>query len=204
MPPILNPAPLWQPDRSEFIILWHGCTALDKDAIEQNGIDLTVCRPNADFGRGFYTTTLERQARHWAWSRFYEWQGKSPGITGNYPVVLRFRVKRYGKKGLDKLSSLQFVLGDYDNEDYWSLVQHCRQSTAQTINDHKPPSGGWYDLVSGPVAAFWSQRVAMNGSDQISFHEKGIKVLNDLIDQGKGKGPDGRGDPDYFQWSPMP
>jgi len=204
MPTILNPAPPWQPDRSEFIILWHGCTVFDKDEIEQYGIDLKKCRVNADFGRGFYTTTLERQARHWAWHRYYEWQGNNPGKPGNRPVVLRFRVKRYGREGLDELSSLQFVLGDYDNEDFWSLVQHCRQSTAQTINDHKRLPGGWYDIVCGPVAAFWTQRVAMNGADQFSFHENGAIVLNDLINKGKGKGPNGNGDPDYYQWAPIP
>src|SRR5207253_3837631 len=34
--------------------------------------DLTAGRVDRDFGRGFYTTTLEKQARHWAWLRFYD------------------------------------------------------------------------------------------------------------------------------------
>jgi len=116
MPPILHPAPPWQPDRSDYVILWHGCTAFDKDAIEAKGkgIDLAYCRVDTDFGRGFYTTTLERQARQWAWSRFLVWQARNPGVTGNQPVVLRFRVRRYGlmkgrrksDRGLDKLLSL--------------------------------------------------------------------------------------------------
>jgi hypothetical protein len=48
MPPILNPAPLWQPDRSEFLVLWHGCTAFDKADIEKNGIDENKCRVSAE------------------------------------------------------------------------------------------------------------------------------------------------------------
>jgi hypothetical protein len=96
MTAILSPAPLWQPARSEYVILWHGCTLLEKKGIEQTGIRLLNCRVNTDFGRGFYTTTVERQARQWAWSRYYEWlaQPANARKTGNQPVVLRFRVRR--------------------------------------------------------------------------------------------------------------
>jgi hypothetical protein len=218
--PILNPAPLWQSDLSDYVILWHGCTAFDKDAIEANGIDPTIGRVNVDFGRGFYTTTLERQARQWAWNRFFEWQAKNPSVTGNQPVVLRFRVRRYGvksrrsvlNKGLDQLLSLAFVLGDYNSENYWSLVQHCRQSVpgdpakgiVEVVNGHRRPPTGWYEMVSGPVAAFWEQRVAMDGADQFSFHQTGVDLLNALITQGKGKGANRNGDPNYYQWRPVP
>src|ERR1017187_2627394 len=180
--PILYPAPDWKPDRSDYVILWQGCTVFDKNALESSGIDLAYCAVNTDFGRGFYTTTLERQARHWAWDRYYKWQKDNPGITGNQPVVLQFRVRRYSlatptndlERGLSDLESLAFVRGDYDNEDFWSLVQHCRQSVpedkkrgiAEVVHDHKKSPGGWYELVSGPVAAFWDQRVAMSDSDQ--------------------------------------
>lgn len=210
MPPILNPAPPWQPARSEYVILWHGCTALDKNAIESSGIDLSYCAVDTDFGRGFYTTTLERQARQWAWGRFYKWQMLHPTGTGNQPVVLRFRVRRYTlpsvkgslDEGLDKLASLAFACADYHYEDYWSLVQHCRQSTKSAINNHRYPTGGWYDLVSGPVAAFWEQRVAMEDADQFSFHtEKGVRLLNALIQEGLKSGPNG--DPDYYTWHPV-
>jgi hypothetical protein len=131
---ILNPAPPWGPPRSDRLVLWHDCTAFDKDAIERSGIDLKFCAADTDFGRGFYTTTLERQARQWAWNRFYKLQKGDPK-TKNYPVVLRFRVRRYSVSktspaldcGLADLESLAFVIGDYNNDDFWSLVQHCRQ-----------------------------------------------------------------------------
>jgi hypothetical protein len=208
--PILNPAPPWQPDRSEYVILWHGCTVFDKNNIEKHGIDLKQCAVNTDFGRGFYTTTLERQARHWAWDRFLDWQARNPGVIGNQPVVMRFRVRRYTlarrkgplDDGLDKLKSLAFVIGEYNAEDYWSLVQHCRQSTPVAINNHRRPSSGWYDLVSGPVAAFWDQRVPMQDSDQFSFHTKtAIGLLNALIRRGLKSRPNGN--PDYYTWKPV-
>ncbi len=211
MPPILNPSPPWKPDRSDYVILWHGCTVLEKNAIQANGIDLSLCAVNTDFGRGFYTTTLERQARQWAWGRFYKWQLLHPTGTGNQPVVLRFRVFRSASpsvtgpldEGLDELTSLAFVLADYHYEDYWSLVQHCRQSTTIAIDDHRHPKGGWYDLVSGPMAAFWEQRVAMHDTDQFSFHtDKGVGLLNALIQQGLQSGPNGNSD--YYSWGPVP
>jgi len=212
---ILDPAPPWEPERSDYVILWHGCTVYDKNSIEGNGIDLNRCKINTDFGRGFYTTTLERQARQWAWIRFYEWQADpaNAGKTGNQPVVLRFRVRRYGvltltdlDNGLDHLLSLHFVRGDYHNEDYWSLVQHCRQSVpadpangiAEIIHDHKRMPAGWYDIVSGPVAAFWEQRVAMDDADQVSFHmPAAIDLLNKLIESGKN------GNRNDYRWEPV-
>lgn len=127
--------------------------------------------------------------------------------------MLRFKVRRYGATprrnglddGLDKLLSLHFVLGDYGNEDFWSLVQHCRQSIPEDktkgrkeeVHDHKRLPKGWYDLVTGPVAAFWEQRVAMDDADQLSFHAPdAIAILNALIESGnKGKKDDYRWDP---------
>ncbi len=41
----------------------------------------------------------------------------------------------------------------------------------------------------------------MDGADQFSFHMKrSIDILNALINQGKGKGTKGAGDPDYYEW----
>jgi len=184
--PILNPAPSWTNPRARYLELWHGCTTDDKNDIESQGIDPLKGRPNTDFGRGFYTTTLERQARHWAWARYYD--PKFSRATGVQPVVLHFTVDRHK---LAKLQSLCFTIGDYDYKDFWSLVQHCRQSTPPSdppprlVNDHLGPvneSGQWYDIVCGPVAAFWDQRSAMNDADQISFHtKKAAKVLNGLM-----------------------
>jgi hypothetical protein len=192
--------------------MWHGCTAEAKNGIEAKGVDLALCRVDTDFGRGFYTTTVERQARQWAWSSFYDWQKDNPTKTGNQPIVLRFRMRRHGIKGtkrkadegLDRLPSLHFVRGDFDSEDYWSLVQHCRQSMQAAggrpavVNDHRRPPNGWYAVVTGPVSAFWRQRVAMEDADQVSFHTvAGIDILNALIESGM------KGDREAYRWEPI-
>ncbi len=52
--PILKKAPDWISPLSEYVILWHGCTAIDKINIEKGGIKLKLCAVDADFGRGFY------------------------------------------------------------------------------------------------------------------------------------------------------
>jgi len=209
--PIFNQAPAWQPPLSDYLELWHGTTAFYKNDIESKGIQLSECAVDTDFGRGFYTTTFERQARFWAWERFYSWQARNPSKTGNQPVVLRFRVPRFsttGIQGLDTLRSLHFVIGDYANADYWSLVQHCRLSVpgdkkkgiVEVEQNHRCGVNGWYQMVSGPAAAFWRQRVAMNDADQFSFHQGGTYVLQGLIDRGKQKGRSKQGDPNYYRW----
>src|SRR5260370_31419278 len=91
--PILNPAPPWTNPRNRYVTLWHGCTTDDKNKIEANGVNPSLGRPNTDFGRGFYTTTIERQARHWAWIRFYD--PKFAPSTGVPPVVLLVRAARH-------------------------------------------------------------------------------------------------------------
>jgi Protein of unknown function (DUF3990) len=209
-------APAWEPARSEFITLWHGTISSARKGIEA-GIDLTACAVDRDFGRGFYTTTLERQARFWAREQFFSWQEKNPTATGERPVVLRFQVRRYSAKtvankrdrGLDGLNFLDFIRGEFGNEDYWSLIQHCRSSipkgwtgaAEETVHDHRRTPGGWYDEVAGPVAAFWEQRVVMADADQYSFHTPAaVEILDDLITAGKGKGVGRRGNPDYYRW----
>jgi hypothetical protein len=185
MPPkaLLNPAPSWSA-RQPLITLWHGCTAADEKAISSAGVDPTHGRPATDFGRGFYTTTIKRQARQWAWMRYYELL-TSHKLGNIQPVVLRFVVDRHK---LATLRVISFGVGSYGNNDFWSLVQHCRQSTATSINDHLGPvhdSGHWYDIACGPVAAFWKQRSAMHDADQISFHTPdAATLLTDLINSG--------------------
>lgn len=190
--PIPYPAKSWShPDWcSQHQFLWHGCVSYDAQKIMSYGVDPMAGRVNTDFGRGFYTTTLERQARHWAWERYYA----TPAGSGPFfPVVIRFRVER---TSLAALQHLAFVSGDYHHdEDYWSLVQWCRQSTPVIVNNHKctklsaPISANWFDVVYGPVAAGWRQRTTLNDFDQVSFHTRtAVDVLNALIDRWRFSG----------------
>jgi hypothetical protein len=201
---LLDPAPDWDrpgdpSNLRQFLVLWHGCTSWDLDAIRSNPsvlIDPRAGREDTDFGQGFYTTSVRRQARHWAWKRYYGIPASDVGPPGIplQPVVLRFRLKL---EDIAPLDSLHFVLGDYDDERYWSLVQYCRQSIAGMPRTHLHPtrSDGWYDIVTGPVADFWRQRSTMRQADQVSFHTtNAVDFLNNLIRSGGT---------DDFHWEPV-
>ena len=50
--------------------------------------------------------------------------------------------------------------------------------------DHGRPAsqGPYYDLVYGPVAAFWNQRMSIADADQLSFHTAAAEaVLNKSV-----------------------
>lgn len=102
------------------------------------------------------------------------------------PAVMWFRVSRYD---LADLAAIAFILGGRSKRNFWSLVQHCRQSTAKQIRDHRGPimhgdGTRWYDMACGPVSAFWRQKLAMQDADQFSFHTKrAIRILQNLIDR---------------------
>jgi len=107
--------------------------------------------------------------------------------------VIWFRVPR---EALAALESLSFVRGDFAADEYWSFVQHCRASIPATrtrpavVNHHQRDQTGkatWYDMVCGPVAAFWQQRSAMLDADQYSFHTVAAeKVLNAVLAGARG------------------
>jgi len=198
---LLNPAPQWEHSLAadgsiaieglhEVVTLWHGCTSDDWANILNNQGHIQVIKGSAstDFGRGFYTTTIQRQARHWAWLRYFsKCSTPPPGPGGLFPCTLQFKVRREDlTAGSMNFKMLSFISGNYDSEGYWSLVQHCRSggSNQKCVPTTCSEEEQWYDVVTGPAAAFWQQRVAMNDSDQISFHTQRIcdTVLNPLID----------------------
>ena len=79
VPPILDPAPDWNrpgdpSDFQRFLVLWHGCTTWDLNAIRSKPSvrSTRAGRVDVDFGQGFYTTSIKRQARHWAWKRYHD------------------------------------------------------------------------------------------------------------------------------------
>ena len=92
--------------------MYHGCTTSDKVSIDK-GIDLTRCRLDTDFGRGFYTTTVEYQARMWAWARYFDPTVRH--LPANQPVVLKFTVDRHQ---LAKFQFISFVLADPGKDDF--------------------------------------------------------------------------------------
>jgi hypothetical protein len=144
--------------------LYHGTLDIYVHLI-LGGIKVNKGRKYTDFGRGFYTTTVQRQAESWAWQL-------SQLRVGTLPAVICFDVDR---DELAKLDCLCFVRGSFDADDFWSFILHCRSGGT----DHGRAILDWYDVVIGPVAAIWTQRLAIYDADQISFHtDKAADLLN--------------------------
>ena len=160
---------LWNPPAAwtnQPIRIYHGTTDVHADAILQAGVRISNGQLRRDFGPGFYTTTLREQAEHWAW----ELSSRSADAA---PAVLELTLDR---DALGELETLAFVRGEREAEDFWSLVTHCRAGAADHV---RRGDEARYDVVIGPVAAFWKQRVAMLGADQISFHtQRAQRLLN--------------------------
>jgi hypothetical protein len=158
LPASFNTPAVWS---NQPIILYHGTLQQHKVSLA-SGIKPSYGRSNTDFGIGFYTTTLLDQAKSWAWQAAQVEIAR--GNSKAQGCVLAYTLDR---DRAAQLESLSFVRGDRDAEDFWSLVFHCRQGLA---GHGRSGPNSFYDLVCGPVAAFWQQRVAMVDADQISIH----------------------------------
>ena len=158
-PAAFNIPPAWS---NGPLVVYHGTLVTHAASIQTLGVDPLKGRGGTDFGPGFYTTTLEGQAKSWAW--LLAAQSAVGGHAGTTGAVVRLEVDR---DALARLDSIAFVRGDYDAEDFWSLVFYCRGGA---LGHARPPAAPYYDVAYGPVAAFWTQRNAMHGTDQISFH----------------------------------
>lgn len=147
------------------LTLYHGTTRSHVQSL-LSGIIPARGRPYTDFGQGFYTTTVERQARSWAWQL-------SQRTLGHQPAIIRFDVPR---DHVAILECLWFVRGTRSAADFWSLVIHCRTgASAHGRIDNQ----GWYDVVIGPVAAAWRRRRIIRDTDQVSFHTARAAALLD-------------------------
>lgn len=157
------PPPPWD---GELITLYHGTLASSVSSILAR-VDLAYARAGRDFGRGFYATTLLRQAQFWADNL------ATRSRRAAEPAVIAFDVNL---DDLSRLESIGFARGDFDAYSFWSLVWHCRQGG---LAHSRSTNGGWYDLVVGPVTAAWKQRACMADYDQLSFHTaRAVALLN--------------------------
>lgn len=157
-PALFNTPAAWS---NQDITLYHGTLTRHVASIHA-GINPAMGRPYTDFGIGFYTTTLIDQARSWAWeAKEQAIMAGDPAATGS---VLAYTLGREKAAALDTLA---FVRGDWDAEDFWSFIFHCRHGLPGHGRGGPSP---WYDIVYGPVAAFWRQRALIAGADQVSFH----------------------------------
>jgi hypothetical protein len=103
--------------------LYHGSN------VRIGRIDLTMGRPNKDFGRGFYTTHIENQAIFWS-RRMAERYGGAPTVT-------EFEFDYEGALS----GELKVKVFDTPDKEWALFVMDCRKGKTHD-----------YDVVIGPVA----------------------------------------------------
>ena len=152
------------PWSNQPLVLFHGTTLSSAHNIETHGIDVKLGKPDCDFGKGFYCTTSEQQAR--------EWSRIKAARSAQTPAVVSLSVPR---SALANLRSLVFVRGDHHATDFWSFVHHCRKLGWPGEAEHTSR----YDVTYGPVAIAWLQLKIKPDSDQIGFHTaRAQRLLN--------------------------
>jgi hypothetical protein len=152
------------------VTLFHGTTGRFADAIANFGIDLKVCRPLSDFGRGFYTTSNLAQAIEHANNIYRRRNALYHRGTEPDPLCAAYLTFQVDRTELAKLTDLVFVSPTVDWQEF---VRYCRS----TGGHHMPSSGRDYDLVYGPVQRFAGIAHPWN-YEQVSFHSAGaINVI---------------------------
>lgn len=115
--------------------LYHGSN------IVIDNINLAMCRPYKDFGRGFYLTDIEEQAKKMA-IRVAKIYGKKP-IVNVYEIADNF-------KDLDNLKIKNF--GIETTEEWAKFVMNNRSREFTDVQDVLCNKDNKYDIVIGPVA----------------------------------------------------
>jgi hypothetical protein len=125
-------------------------------------VQLPLCRPATDFGRGFYTTTSQHQARQWANAKVRRVSRRNQTLG----LVLKFNVDR------DRLAALQSLVFVRAIQDFWDFVSHCRNGGLVHNRGGRRRSyrgNAGYDVVYGPVT-IWPSLLLIQDCDQVSFH----------------------------------
>ena len=151
------------------MLLYHGSNQ------EIMAIDLNLCKPYKDFGRGFYLTTFTEQARLMA--------RRTSRIKAGSPVVTVFE---FDEAAYSILSIKSFANPSAE----WALfVLNNRNRYFRNLADPNSNHDNKYDMVTGPVAnddiallfrtftsGYIDLAALVNGmryknlSDQYSFH----------------------------------
>jgi len=109
------------------MVLYHGSTTEIKE------IDLSLSKPNKDFGKGFYLSNNFEQA--------YNMATYKAGLFGTNPLVIKFEFDENLLKS-DELNVLTF--SEYSKE--WAeFVFKNRNQETQDFSHN-------YDIVIGPIA----------------------------------------------------
>lgn len=162
------------------MILYHGSNT------EIKSINLAMCRPYKDFGKGFYLTDIKEQAVKMA--------QRVSKIYGGSPIVNTFEIADNFRKNKN------VVIKDFGiktSKEWAKFVMNNRSNTFSDIKDECCNQDNKYDIVIGPVAddnmallfrQYENEMIdfetLLNGliyketSSQYSFHtEKGISLL---------------------------
>lgn len=115
--------------------LYHGSN------VEIFKVELEKCMPHKDFGKGFYTTTLEEQA--WRMAK------RRAATEGGNPVVTIFEIpdELLLEKGLNCR-----VFSDKPSVEWAVFVKNNRDKRFEDISSPECNLDGKYDIVVGPVA----------------------------------------------------
>lgn len=149
------------------LTLYHGTIGPFADVISQttgpraNGIDLARCGPISDFGPGFYTTRILRQAVAYANERYQEYSDAHTLSLRTIVDPISAAIVEFSIN-LDAMGSCTNLAFVQPTSDWLDFVRYCRLPS-QT---HK--AGRLYDIVYGPVWAVGSG--AIPDWEQISFH----------------------------------
>ena len=160
--------------------LYHGSN------VNIESINLAMCRPYKDFGKGFYLTDIEEQAKNMA--------VRVSRIYGGIPIVNVFEIQ-------DDFRSLSDIkikdFGIQTTEEWAQFVMNNRSREFQEIKSELCNKDNKYDIVIGPVAddnmallfrqyeneiidfeTLLKGMIYKKTSSQYSFHtEKSIKLL---------------------------
>lgn len=115
--------------------LYHGSN------VNIESINLAMCRPYKDFGKGFYLTDIEEQAKNMA--------VRVSRIYGGIPIVNVFEIQ-------DDFRSLSDIkIKDFEiqtTEEWAQFVMNNRSREFQEIKSELCNKDNKYDIVIGPVA----------------------------------------------------
>jgi hypothetical protein len=116
------------------VTLYHGSNT------EIESIDLSKCRPNKDFGRGFYLTTMKDQAKNMA--------KRTVRIYGGKPCVTEylFDEQLLQEKNINVKKFLS------PSKEWAIFVINNRNRYFQNIVSPECNSDNKYDIVFGPIA----------------------------------------------------
>lgn len=117
------------------MILYHGSNTNIKE------IDLSMCRPFRDFGRGFYLTELKEQAEKMA--------ERIAGIYGGTPVLntYEFNEEAFKNAGLNIKN-----FGVQTSKEWANFVKNNRNKNYEDYSSLECNLDNKYDIVIGPVA----------------------------------------------------